>query len=234
MVCTGQNFAGFILHPASFKCSAYTRRQWEGHKISGSSFTPLVFKSNVVSLELLGNHCQLQKMPHIQKYIQEQSSLNSTNASKCGGFQGKLLQYEWNNKILLEPKEEREWLGTPLGWCSVANVVSSDYCNDIVWLPLRPPFNKLFNPLTNFRQTLWESRALQEMKASTSLVWTGARKTEPFALCEGNDAVWAWQQGSQHTETGQLGRTDVARWQSKCCCLSDSCSGDVGRDEGGV
>lgn len=169
-----------------------------------------MFKSTVVSLKLPGNHCLFQKMPHIQKYVQDQSSLDYTNASKSGGFQGKLLQYEWNNKIFLQSKEEREWLGTPTRWCSIAKVVSRDYCNGIVWLPLRPPFNNLFNPLTNFNQTPWESRALQEMDVSTSFVWTGARKTETFALCKGKDAVWAWQPGRWHMQTGRLGRVDVA------------------------
>lgn len=41
------------------------------------------------------------------KYIQKQSSLNYINARKSAGFQGKMLQYEWNNKIFFQPKEEK-------------------------------------------------------------------------------------------------------------------------------
>lgn len=51
----------------------------------GSSFPPLVFKSKIVAAKL---HCLFQKMPHIQKYVQEQSSLDYTNASKSGDFWG--------------------------------------------------------------------------------------------------------------------------------------------------
>lgn len=231
MVCTGENFPGFLLHSASSKCSACAGIQWEGHKILGSSFRPLVFKSNIVSPKLPGNHHLFQKMLHIQKSVQEQISLCYTNANNNGGFQGKLLQYEWNNKIDLQTKEEREWLGIPLRWCSIANVVSSDSCNDIVWLPLRPTFNNLFNCLTRFNPNLWESRALQEMKVSTSLVWMEARKTGTFAFYKGKeDVVWAWQQ----MQTRQLGRTEVACRQSKSCPVPESCSGDVDRHEDGV
>lgn len=49
----------------------------------------------------------------------------------------------------------------------------------------------------------------KKIEVTASLVCTEARKTETFALCKGNEAMWVWQLDRQCTQNGQLSKTDA-------------------------
>lgn len=156
-------------------------------------------------------------MPHIQKYVQEQSSLDYTNASKSGDFWGScynmngIIKYSFSQR-----KRENDlaphWddAAVPV-WFLQTTVMTSSGC--------------LSDPLLTTCLTLWPipaklcGKAELFKKWKLLQVWRGRGQGRPQRLPSAGETMLR-EPGSRAVSTCKPGGC------SKYCCLPDSCSGE--------